>query len=301
MLNPLKKRSTARHSAIKLPAASKLTNKPVIHFAHANGVPSAVYAPLFAVLEDTYTIEYVPLLGPNPDYPVDNHWQALTEQVINSVSQACRKHGVSQVIGLGHSLGALCTLQATYRRPELFTRVLLMDPPWIYGKDSFIWHMAKLGDRLPKMNNRLMDKLSPANMSKRRRDTWDTREEAYEQLRDKGIFKHFDERCFQGYIEHGLTDCEDGSVTLTIPKAAEVAIFRTNPSWYWLTPNKPPKVPVKLIIAEEGIFIKRKFPQKINKRLGIDYEIYPGSHMFPLEQPEQVASLVKQLIQQQSA
>lgn len=33
-------------SFAKLPV-SKITNKPVLHFAHANGMPSAVYEPFF--------------------------------------------------------------------------------------------------------------------------------------------------------------------------------------------------------------------------------------------------------------
>lgn len=297
ILNPFKKSSTTPASKPDRPLQrSKMTGKPVIHFGHANGVPSAVYEPMFEALSDTFTIEYVPMLGADPDYPVDNHWHMLTEQVIHSVRQACSKHGVAQVVGLGHSLGALCTLQAMYRRPELFNQSLLMDPPWIYGSASFVWHMAKQGDRLPKMNNRLMDKLSPANMSKYRRDVWDSREQAYEQLRDKGIFKNFTERCFQGYIDHGLTERADGKVTLAIPKDSEVAIFRTNPSWYWLTPSEPPKSPVRLIIAEDGIFLKRKFPQKVKRRLGIEFETHPGGHMFPLERPEAVAARIKEIL-----
>ena len=289
-------RAKSEQRPISEPPQSKLTGKPVIHFAHANGIPSAVYQPMFDALADRFTIEYIPTLGDNPDYPVDDNWDALTEQVIFSVRQACQKHQVEQVIGLGHSLGALCTLQAMYRRPDLFNQALLMDPPWIYGAASFIWHMAKQGDRLPKMNNRLMDKLSPAKMSKNRRDVWDSREQAYDQLRSKGMFKSFDERCFEGYINFGLTERADGKVTLTIPKSSEVAIFRTNPSLYWLTPNEPPKVPVRLIIADDGIFMQRQFPQKIQRRLGIPFETFQGGHMFPLEQPDAVAKRLKQLL-----
>lgn len=36
--------------------------KPVIHFAHANGVPSMVYQKLFDQLKDEYDVIYVPLI-----------------------------------------------------------------------------------------------------------------------------------------------------------------------------------------------------------------------------------------------
>lgn len=278
---------------------SKITQKPIIHFAHANGMPSAVYAPFFEPLAEFFTIEYIEMLGATPDYPVDNHWQSLTQQIIDSVKQACQKHSVSQVVGVGHSLGAMCTLQALYRTPEIFAQAVLMDPPWIYGKSSLLWHIAKTVDRLPLMNNRLMDKLSPSGVSKHRRDVWDSREDAYEKLRHKRFFKNFAERSFQGYIEHGLHERADGKVTLAIPKASEVAVFRTNPSWYWLTPNQAPTTPVTLIIGKDSIFLKRRFPQQIKSRLDIDYDTHAGGHMFPLEHPESVALQVLKLIEQQ--
>lgn len=193
----------------------------------------------------------------------------------------------------------MCTLQALYRAPEYFSQAVLMDPPWIYGKVSLLWHLAKTADRLPLMNNRLMDKLSPAGVSKHRRDVWDSREDAYDKLRHKGFFKDFTERSFQGYIEHGLHERADGKVTLAIPKASEVAVFRTNPSWYWLTPNRAPKVPVTLIIGEDSIFLKRRFPQQIKSRLRIPYITHAGGHMFPLEHPESVSEQVLALIEKQ--
>ena len=278
---------------------SKITQKPVIHFAHANGMPSPVYEPFFEKLAEFFTIEYISMLGDTPDYPVDNQWRSLTQQIVDSVKDTCKKHGVKQVVAVGHSLGAMCTLQALYRAPEYFSQAVLMDPPWIYGKVSLLWHLAKTADRLPLMNNRLMDKLSPAGVSKHRRDVWDSREDAYDKLRHKGFFKNFTERSFQGYIEHGLHERADGKVTLAIPKASEVAVFRTNPSWYWLTPNRAPKVPVTLIIGEDSIFLKRRFPQQIKSRLRIPYITHAGGHMFPLEHPESVSEQVLSLIKKQ--
>ena len=278
---------------------SKITQKPVIHFAHANGMPSPVYEPFFEKLAEFFTIEYISMLGDTPDYPVDNQWRSLTQQIVDSVKDTCKKHGVKQVVAVGHSLGAMCTLQALYRAPEYFSQAVLMDPPWIYGKVSLLWHLAKTADRLPWMNDRLMDKLSPAGVSKHRRDVWDSREDAYDKLRHKGFFKNFTERSFQGYIEHGLHERADGKVTLAIPKASEVAVFRTNPSWYWLTPNRAPKVPVTLIIGEDSIFLKRRFPQQIKSRLRIPYITHAGGHMFPLEHPESVSEQVLALIEKQ--
>ena len=87
-----------------------------------------------------------------------------------------------------------------------------------------------------------------------------------------------------------------GGVELTIPKMDEVNIFRTNPSLWWL-PQVKPQVPVHLVVAEKGPFLARKFPQLVQKKFDIPFEVFKGGHMYPLEHPVEVVNLVKQLIQ----
>jgi pimeloyl-ACP methyl ester carboxylesterase len=266
--------------------------KPVIHFAHANGVPSKVYQKLFDGLKDEYDIIYVPLLGPDKRYPIDNHWNSLTNQVIDSIVRQAKGR---PVIGLGHSLGSVLTFQAALKRPELFTQVIMLDPPLIMGKESLVLHFAKL------FKLKALDKMSPAGLSKRRRDHWESRAQAAELLRPKGFYRDFDADCFQAYIDYALTeDKARGGVELTISKQDEVEIFQTNPSLWWL-PQSKPKLPVHLVVAEKGPFLARKFPQQVQKKFGIPFEVFKGGHMFPLEHPVEVAELIKQLIQQQSA
>jgi hypothetical protein len=66
--------------------------KPLIHFAHANGVPSKVYQKLFDLLSDQYDVIYVPLLGPDRSYPIDNHWKSLTPQVVEWICTQTIQH-----------------------------------------------------------------------------------------------------------------------------------------------------------------------------------------------------------------
>lgn len=263
--------------------------KPLIHFAHANGVPSLVYQKLFDLLQDDYDVIYVPLLGPDKRYPIDNHWRSLTQQIIDSIVQQAKGR---KVIGLGHSLGSVLTFQAALKRPELFEQVIMLDPPLIMGTAGFAVQMAKI------LRLNLLDKMSPAALSKRRRDHWDSREQAAELLRPKGFYQNFDADCFQAYLDHALTeDRLRGGVKLTIAREDEVEIFRTNPSLWWL-PQTKPKVPVHMLVAEKGPFLPRKFPQKAKKKLAIEFSVVAGGHMFPLECPQEVVELIKQLIVQ---
>lgn len=261
--------------------------KPLIHFAHANGVPSLVYQKLFDLLSDDYEVIYTAPLGTDKRYPIDEGWRSLTQQVIDNIVRQAKGR---PVIGLGHSLGALLTLQASYARPELFNQVILLDPPLLVGKPALALHLAK------RLQPNKIDQLSPAGLSKKRRDHWESREQAAQSLRPKGFYKDFDDACFQAYIDHALTDDPiRGGVTLTIPKMDEVNIFRTNPSTYW-KPTPYPSVATHLVVGENSIFNEKGFPKLIQKKLGIPYSVVKGGHMFPLEHPVEVVDFIKRLI-----
>ncbi|WP_174493027.1 MULTISPECIES: alpha/beta hydrolase [Acinetobacter] len=263
-------------------------SKPLIHFAHANGVPSKVYSKLFDLLSDQYDVIYVPLLGPDRRYPITQGWQDLVDQVIDSIVQQAQGR---KVIGLGHSLGAVLTLMASYKRPELFEKVILLDPPLIVGQASFALFLTKI------FHPKMVDKITPAGLSIKRRDHWESREQAALLLRPKGFYQHFDADCFHDYIQYALVeDPVRGGVELAISKYDEVDIFRTNSISWWLPKAKPP-ITAQLVVGSESPFLTRKFPQMIQKKLGIPFSITSGGHMFPLEHPVEVVQLIKDLIQ----
>ncbi|MEQ1309967.1 MULTISPECIES: alpha/beta hydrolase [Acinetobacter] len=261
--------------------------KPLIHFAHANGVPSKVYQKLFEQLKDQYDIIYVAEIGTDKRYPITHGWRHLVDQIIDSIVQQSQGR---KVIGLGHSLGSVLTLMASYRRPELFSQVIMLDPPFIIGKASFAFHLAKV------FKPKLVDKITPAGLSVRRRDHWESREQAAELLGSRGFYQHFDADCFQAYIQHALSnDPLKGGVTLTIPKVDEVAMFRTTPSMWWL-PMPKPRVPVHLVVGRDSVFLKEKLPQVAKRKLGIPFSVVNGGHMFPLEHPTETVEKIRSLI-----
>lgn len=262
--------------------------KPLIHFAHANGIPSPTYQKLFDALSDEYDVVYVPLIGADIRYPISNQWHHLIEQMVQSiVSQAKGR----KVIAVGHSLGALLSFMVSNRNPELVQQVIMLDPPLIIGKASLGLHLAKI------FSPKTVDKTTPAGLSAKRRDHWESREQAASLLRSRGLFKAFDQDCFDAYIQYGLKDdTSKGGVTLSIPKQVEVDIFRTTPSLWWL-PQPKPKMPVDMVVGQQSEFLKHKFPQIAQQKLGIPYHIVAGGHMFPLEHPLETVAMIKSLIQ----
>lgn len=261
--------------------------KPMIHFAHANGIPAPCYNKLLDALRDQYTVYSAPNIGTDARYPVTDQWHYLVDQILESIKHQAENKAV---IAVGHSLGALLSYMAAVKNPHLFQCVIMLDPPLIMGAHCFGLHLTK------HLGHKVMDRFTPAKLSARRQDHWQSREYAYKRLRHRGFFKTFDEQCFQDYIRFGLQDDPiHGGVTLTIPKATEVEIFRCMPSLWW-KPQKRCRVPVYQLVAEDSPFHQQQFPQKALRKLNIPFDVVPGGHMFPLESPLKTAQDIKHLI-----
>lgn len=256
--------------------------KPILHFAHANGVPSACYQKMLTILAEDFQVVTIPVIGTDPNYPIDNHWWSLTEQVADSIQ---RQSQGQPVYVLGHSLGAMTSYMAAHRFPHLVKALVMLDPPMFNGMDAYKLHIAKLLGKA--------ESLTPAAKSKKRRDKWPNRAEAAASLRPKALFKTFDEQCFADYIEHGLTDCADG-VCLTVPVANEVAIFSNVPTNTWRF-KKQLTMPAAIVVGKDSHFANTGYPERLAQQQPVALYYTEGGHMFPLEYPVETAAFVKEL------
>ena len=251
-----------------------------LFFAHANGFPSPSYTPFFdALKQHDHTVDFIEKVGFNPDYPITNNWAHLVEELEREIESRHQE----PVVGIGHSLGGLLSYLLARKRPELYSHLILLDPPVINGWHNSLWWLSKkLG---------FSDRFTPAGTSKNRRTTFDSREQAYEKLRSRKLFKDFSEASFQAYIEHGLVDADNGQVTLTIDLATELSLFRTAPDDLWRY-RKPLDIPGLYLTAEESGFAKLPFAARLARTAGMDYKVLKGGHLFPQEYPEETAQEV---------
>lgn len=254
--------------------------RPLIHFAHANGFPSACYRAFFEALGDDIDIIMVPMLGHDPAFPVAPNWHGLAEQVADSV----RRRGDGRpVIAVGHSLGGMTSFMAAHRHPGLFSGLVMMDPAYINPLAAMVMGAAKLTGQV--------DRLTPAGRSKGRRSVWPSRDAMRTSLRSKGLFRSFRDDCFEDYVRHGLTDCEEG-VRLVYEPEREVEMFRHTPSDTWRY-RRQLAIPRALISGETSEFLRGGTMHKLAAAQGIPLETTVGAHMFPFEYPNETAALVR--------
>ena len=256
--------------------------KPIIHFAHANGFPAKTYNKLFSFLENDFEIGYIERHAHNPEFPVTEGWHYLKEELRAEIENRYAQ----KIIGLGHSLGGILHFLAAVEHPELYERIILLDAP-------IISRLTGAGIKLLKKAN-LMEKFSPARITRFRRSRWQTKEDALRHFRNKEKFAGFDEEVLCDYINYGTIE-SDGEVHLFFKPQIEAEIYRTLPHNFTKYRGKL-TVPAAYVggtnsreaqLARLG-FMRKYFP--------IEFRFIEGSHLFPLENPQLTAQIIRQIL-----
>ena len=256
-----------------------MKEKACIQFAHANGFPSRTYNQLFKYLGDEYEIRFLDRHGHDPEFPVSENWLHLKDELIVSIE----KGATGPLIGVGHSFGGILHLMAAAERPDLYKSIVLLDA-------MIISPLSSLGLKILK-RTRLMDRVSPSYLARRRRTVWPTREAAFNHFSGKDKFQNFHPDALTDFVFHGLLE-ENGSLKLHFDAGVEAKIYAT-------VPDHLPRLKEKLTtpIAYIGgtlstearlariSFMKKEFPFK--------YLAIEGSHLFPFELPRDTAQAIK--------
>ena len=256
-------------------------SKPKIYFAHANGFPAGTYKKLFSLLEDDFEIGYLERHGHDPQFPVTDNWQFLRDELLAEIE----RRYTEKIIGVGHSLGGVLHFLAAIEKPELYRRIILLDAP-------IISRLSSHGLRILKVT-RLIDRLSPSQMTRLRRNLWQSKEEAFEHFKKKPKFAAFDEDVLRDYVEYGTIRTENGFELFFSPKI-EAQIYRTIPHHLPSFRGKL-KIPTAYLggrISKEGELARLSF---MKKHFAIDFHQIEGSHLFPFENPKLTAEIIKSL------
>ncbi len=260
---------------------------PVLHFSHANGFPAPCYEAMLAPLRRRHRVGFIEAIGTDPRYPPTEGWPHLVEQLIDTLE---RDYGGEPVFGVGHSLGAYLSFLAAVRRPELFRAIVLLDAPIIGAfKGRALGVVKRLG---------MVDRVTPAGMTRERRSVWTTREEAMAHFTSKKLFRNFTDECLEHYVRHGLAGAP-GRYRLRIDPEIEYRIYRTIPHGMGRH-LRTLKVPAGFVGGVDSDVLRRvglgamRGPRFAKLRV-------PGGHLFPFEHPLVAAAAVEELLATLSA
>ena len=254
-----------------------VTQRPRLVFAHANGFPGMSYRSLLAPLAEQFDLHPLDRLGHHPEYPVNHNWANLVNELLAQLPDT-----EPPVFGVGHSLGGVLMAMAAIKAPERFRGIVMLDPPLMLGTDALVLKSAKRFG--------FIDRITPAGKTLGRRTVWPGREAMAVYLRRRGLFRQFTQEALNDYIEAGTRVLDDGRAELTFDPAVEVEIFRHLPD-HLTRLLRHIGVPVTLVAGKGSDLLTASRIRRL-KRNGLRIDQVPGSHMFPMEFPEETREAI---------
>jgi pimeloyl-ACP methyl ester carboxylesterase len=273
----------------------------VIVFSHANSFPASTYQVLFRSLRGRgFTVKAIEKFGHDPRYPVSSNWPHLVQQLCDFTLAQAQQTG--QAVWLvGHSLGGYLSLMAALRLPQLqqgvvkgvVKGVVLLDSPLLGG-----WKSNALG--LIK-GTQLVGSFAPGAVSKRRRNTWASVDEAFAHFRHKKAFAQWDAQVLQDYVSHGTLDA-DGKRMLAFDRDVETAIYNGLPhNLERLLKKHPLPCPVHFIGGTDSEEMRQVGMKLTTKVVKTRITMLPGSHLFPMEKPLETAVAIETALRSMGA
>ena len=250
-------------------------------FSHANGFPTRSYSTFLRALSPA-GLRYVPCIGKNLRYALKQDWQPLLLPILDLLHV-----DASPAVGIGHSMGAILTLQAYYICPAAFSHIILIDPPLFSKMKRCFIHLFQCIGQADVL-------IYPARKAKRRRTHWNSREEAGNYLREKPLFKILAAEAVQDYLNYALEENEDGGVSLVISRDIEYQIFCSVPVNLQV---KHVDIPCYVLYSTRYQASKPSGVRSFAKKLpSVRFIPMDFGHMAPLEAPVVFAQFIRSLI-----
>ncbi|MBV1730613.1 MAG: alpha/beta hydrolase [Hydrogenophaga sp.] len=273
----------------------------LIIFSHANSFPASTYGVLFKSLRARgFSVRAPEKFGHDPAYPVTSNWPHLVQQLADFAAPEIERHGQPAWL-VGHSLGGFLSLMCAARHPALgghgIKGVLLLDSPVLGGWRARALELAK--------RTQLVGSISPGKISRKRRNAWPDAQAAFDHFVHKKAFACWEPQVLRDYIAHGTHDetiAQGTRRVLSFERDVETAIYNTLPhNLDRLLRRHPLQAPVAFIGGTESQEMKQVGMAMTHRLVGKNHPgrllMVEGSHLFPMERPQETAAAIERALQ----
>ena len=271
----------------------------LIVFSHANSFPASTYAVLFRSLRARgHAVRALEKFGHDPAYPVTSNWPHLVQQLADFAAPEITTHGQGAWL-VGHSLGGFLSLMCAARHPMLgghpVKGVLLIDSPVLGGWRARALELAK--------RTQLVGSISPGKVSRQRRNAWTDAQTAFDHFARKNAFARWEPQVLRDYIDHGTHDdatAQGPRRVLSFDRDVETAIYNTLPhNLDRVLRRHPLSCPVGFIGGTRSQEMKQVGMTMTQRLVGSHTErliMVDGSHLFPMERPQETAAAMDRIL-----
>jgi len=277
---------------------------PLLVFAHANGYPPQAYRSFLAPFLDDYQVFslYLRSFWPGTDPHQMRDWRTFRDDYIPEVYSLNEKYGEQaelsdSVIGVGHSLGAMTSLMAAIKAPEMFRLLVLMEPV-LFPR----WQGTAMRLLAP---FRLIKRVHPLIKGTLKRKVWfESREAMYQRYRVKSVFSNLSDQVLRDYVEGLALEDSEGGVELKYTPDWEARIYETGgiADWYvWRNLHRV-KCPVLIIRGEDTYVLFDRVINSMTEKIpaGEGFTMEGTGHLVPLEKPRETAEVVLNFLNKHS-
>ncbi len=254
---------------------------PSILLLHATGFHARCWDQVVAAFPDGIHVIAVDQLGHGRSAkPLITDWAMIADATAELVESL----GMIFAVGVGHSMGGQCLVQVAARLPDLFERLVLIDPV-IMNREAY---------------QNPPDFGATSHMVVKRRNSWAGPDAMFERFQDRHPYSIWDPAVLRDYCEYGLLPDGEGGYELACPPQVEASVYATSTSvdpWPLIDGIAQPVTILRAPrIQHDGVFDFASSPTPPGLAdsfaRGTDIYLPDFTHFMPMQNPERIADLI---------
>ncbi len=280
-INPIEHHFASSHGDICYFEWGRAGDGPSILLLHATGFHARCWDKVVDAFPDgTHVIALDQLGHGRSAAPIITDWAMVS----GATAQLLESLGTGFATAAGHSMGGCCLVQVVDQLPELFERLVLIDP--------VIMDRAAYKDPT--------DFSATYEMVAKRRNSWTGPDAMFERFKDRHPYNLWNPGVLRDYCEYGLLTDGKGGFELACPPQTEASIYATSTSvdpWPMIGKITQP-VPVLRAaqFKQDGAFdfASSPTPPGLAEEFAHGTDIYlPDlTHFMPMQDPGRIANLI---------
>jgi len=252
---------------------------PDLVLLHATGFQPWLWHPIARSLAGNFNIIVPYFCSHRNAEPEDGGlgWDLLADDLY----KFCTKLNLKSPFVTGHSMGGTIITLCTALHKVTPSGLILIEPIFL----PEISYTTKI----------TVEQHPLASKSINRRNQWVSHDEAHSYLKNRKLFKKWDDEMLELYLKYGMVTGDGGGITLACSPRQEASLFMggnaRNP-WPLLHEINCPVLVVEGGLSENKLFIDLKKAASLFPN-GSYYVVNDAGHLVPMEQPGIITELIK--------